>query len=107
MWPLLALLALAASAQRRPDVSVPGALTYRTKDGRGYFRFQLEWVEEGVRVYLVEQPGGRTDGCHLLSDGGRKYLCWDRSLPSVQAAKAVTAVWAEREWRYLDTGREF
>ncbi|MBI5836495.1 MAG: hypothetical protein HZB25_04535 [Candidatus Eisenbacteria bacterium] len=108
MWPLLVLLMLAAAASNGNKSSAPGVFTYRTGDGSGVFRFEFVRLGSGeVRIYLLQQPSGSLAGCHVLPEGNRHYLCWDRPIGSMSAAKAVAAAWAEKEMRYLRTGVAF
>ena len=86
---------------------------YRTRDGADYFRFSIEPLATGAwRPYIVEQPsyGGRDEGAHAthrLSDGGRKYVCWTSTLPTLEQAQRVAAMWAEATQEYIRTGKRF
>ena len=86
----------------------PGYLIYRTKDGTSYFHFQCEpHEEEGIRIYIVQQPEGRTDGCHILKADDRPYVCWSGTIPDMGAARAIAREWSERELCYLRDGVTF
>jgi hypothetical protein len=86
---------------------------YRTRDGRADYRFSFERQSDGTwRAYILSQPsyGGRDTGAHpthRLSDGGRKYVCWDRALRSAEEAQSVAAKWADATQKYIATGQRF
>jgi hypothetical protein len=89
--------------------------TYRTEDGRFFFRFCFETISGGVyRIYIDDAPSysayGRDESLHAthrLRDGGRFYVCWTDSLRTFEHAKSVAKLWAEATARYLKTGQRF
>ena len=86
---------------------------YRTSDGAADYLFSFEEQSDGTwRAYIEQQPSYRgrpTDAhsTHRLSDGGRKYVCWTRPLRSLEEAKQVAALWADKTQEYIRTGRGF
>lgn len=86
------------------------SIKYRTKDGRADYEFSFEQRSGSWRAYIVSQPsyGSRSTDArrtHRLTDtDGRKYVCWDRPLPTLQAAKSVAAEWSDRTQDYIRYG---
>lgn len=86
---------------------------YRTTDGRADYYFSFEELSDGTwRAYIEGQPSyqGRSDGAHSthrLTEGDRKYVCWTRELYSLEEAKQVAALWANKTQEYIRTGRSF
>lgn len=87
--------------------------SYRTKDGRADYRFSFEEQSDGSwRAFIVSQPSynGRDEGAHSthrLTDGGRRYICWTRSLWSLSDAQSVAALWADATQNYIRYGTPF
>lgn len=89
--------------------------TYRSEDGRFYFRFSFEALAGNTyRIYIDDSPCyavfGRDDSLHAthrLTDGGRYYVCWTDPIRTFDAAKSVAKLWAEKTARYLKTGQRF
>ena len=88
-------------------------LSYRTKDGLADYCFSFEEQRDGTwRAYIVRQPSyqARDESAHpthRLSDGGRKYVCWDSPLRSLAQAKQVAALWADCTQKYIRIGTRF
>ena len=86
---------------------------YRTRDGREDYKFSFEQRRDGTwRAYILRQPGygSRSSSAvstHRLSDGGRKYVCWNRPLRSLAEVKQVAATWADKTQDYIRHGRRF
>ena len=86
---------------------------YRTRDGREDYKFSFERQTNSTwRTYILRQPGygTRSSGAHIthrLSDGGRKYICWDTPLRSLAEAKQLAAAWADKTQDYIKYGRRF
>jgi hypothetical protein len=86
---------------------------YRTKDGQADYAFNVERQSDGTwRSYIERQPPyqGRADDAHSthrLSDGSRKYVCWNSPLRSEAQAKTVAAVWADATQLYIRNGKRF
>ena len=86
---------------------------YKTRDGQANYRFSFEEQPGGSwRAYILDQPSyrGRDEGAHTthrLSDGTRKYVCWNSTLPTLDAAKTVAALWADKTQDYIRTGQTF
>ena len=83
---------------------------YRTSDGRADYRFIFEEQPDATwRAYIEDQPSYRdraadSHSTHRLSDGGRKYVCWTTPLRSLEEAKQVAALWADKTQEYIRTG---
>jgi len=83
---------------------------YRTRDGRADYGFSFEQQSDGTwRAYIESQPGYGsrvTDAhaTHRLSDGARKFVCWNNPLRSLQQAKQVAALWADKTQEYIKSG---
>jgi hypothetical protein len=88
--------------------------TYRRQDGRFFFDFTFALRSDGTwRIYLETQPPyssyGRDDSLratHRLNDG-QHYVCWTGPIRSLDEAKSVAKLWAEKTAEYLTTGRRF
>lgn len=86
-------------------------LKYRTKDNEQDYEFSFEQQADGSwRAYIVRQPSydGRPDGSHpthRLSNGGRRYVCWDRPIRTLDEMKTVAALWADCTQNYRKNGR--
>ena len=84
---------------------------YRSCDGQADYRFGFVQQRNGTwRVYILSQPDyGRHSASpyatHRLSDGGPHYfICWTGALRSLEQAKQVAALWADRTQQYIRTG---
>ena len=87
---------------------------YRTSDGLADYSFSFENQSDGTwRAYIEDQPSyrGRETGgysTHRLTDGvGRKYVCWTKPLSSLEEAKQVAGLWADKTQQYIRTGNSF
>ncbi|MFA6132824.1 MAG: hypothetical protein WC869_02265 [Phycisphaerae bacterium] len=86
---------------------------YRTEDGLEDYRFDIVQLSSGNwRAYILESPdycGRATDShsTHRLNDGGRPYVCWDSAIGSLQQAKQVVALWANKTQDYIKYGTRF
>lgn len=86
---------------------------YRTRDGAADYLFIFEEQPDGTwRAYIEQQPsyrGRATDAhsTHRLSDGDRKFVCWTEALQTLEEAKRVAALWADKTQEYIRTGRGF
>jgi hypothetical protein len=86
---------------------------YRTRDGAADYGFSLEEQPDGTwRAYITAQPSYRghsadAHSTHRLSDGMRKYVCWTSRLRSLEEAKGVAALWADKTQNYIRTGNTF
>ena len=86
---------------------------YRTSDGSADYFFNFEEQSDGTwRAYIQQQPtyrGRSSDGhsTHRLSDCGRQYVCWTKPLRSLEEAKQVSALWADKTQQYIRTGSGF
>ena len=87
--------------------------TYRTSDGNADYSFLFEEQADGSwRAYIETQPsyrGRATDAhsTHRLSAGSRQYVCWTSPLGSLEDAKRVAALWADKTQDYIRTGAGF
>ena len=119
MWWLIGLLAAIAAASNNnsrnsivngssgsPD-STSRTLTYRSTDGRAFFRFRFTLRGNDFRIHILEFPNPSTGSCHVLHDNNGPYICWSQAIPSMAAAKRVAAMWAEATLVYQQTGRVF
>jgi hypothetical protein len=82
-------------------------LTYRSRDGRAFFRFRFTSLGGDIRIYILEFPNRSTGSCHVLQDHRGAYVCWSGAIRSMAAAKAVAAMWAEATLVYQRTGQGF
>ena len=117
MWWLVGLLAALAAAgsnnarnsvvsgTSRTSASTSCRLTYRSRDGSSFFRFRFTPLGGDIRIHILEYPG--TGSCHVLHDQSGPYICWSGAVPSLAAAEAVAAMWAEATLVYQRTGRVF
>jgi|GEM_PF-1152636 len=85
------------------------SVRYRTSDGEEDYVFDFVRRLDGWRVYIVSSPsyGSRSTGSietHRLTDGGRRFICWDRPLSTLDDAKSVAALWADATQAYRKTG---
>lgn len=85
-------------------------IKYRTKDGLVDYEFSFEQLRNGEwRAYIVWQPSyqGRDTSAHKthrLTDGSRKYVCWNRQLWTRHDLEQVVALWADKTQRYIKNG---
>jgi hypothetical protein len=111
----LILLLLSASnnaAQPRETGERPmHKASYRTRDGSADYRFGFSQRPDGTwRIYILSQPdygrrSANTFATHRLSDGSPyQYICFTGSLDSLDQAKQVAALWADRTQQYIRTG---
>jgi len=86
---------------------------YRTYDETTNFRFSFEEQRNRTwRVYVLQQPSYQSRAAgnhaiHMLSDGYRKYICWDSPMQTFNEATRVAALWAEKTNEYIRTGQSF
>ena len=86
---------------------------YRTSDGSSDFKFSFEEQTDGTwRPYILRQPSYRgretnQHSTHRLSSGFRKYICWDKPLETLDEAKEVSAIWADKTQEYIRSGKRF
>ncbi len=89
------------------------AIFYRTRDGQADYYFSFERQPDGSwKVFILSQPvyQGRSTSLHdthRLIDGGRHYICWTTPLWSLEDARNVAALWADKTQEYIATGRTF
>ena len=89
----------------------PETLYYRTKDGEADYVFEFVTLSDGSeRAYIQRQPSyrSRDEGAHpthRLSDGNRKYICWNRPIRSRTDIKTIAALWADETQKYIKTGK--
>lgn len=119
MWWLVGLVAAlaAASSNNSRNSVVSGAsrspestsrtLTYRSRDGSVFFRFQFAALGNDIRIHILEFPNPQAGSCHVLSESHGPYICWSGAIRSMPAARAVAAMWAEATLVYQRTGRTF
>jgi hypothetical protein len=85
-------------------------IKYRTKDGQADYKFSFEQLPNGEwRAYIVSQPSYRgrakdADSTHRLTSGGRRYVCWNTQIWSVEDLKQVVALWSDRTQEYIRYG---
>ncbi len=97
----------------RPSRPVPGAIFYRTRNGRADYRFLIRQVpNDGYRVYILDPPdyGTRSIGnlaTHQLQDATGHYICWTQRLNSEDQARRVAALWADKTEDYILNGIPF
>jgi hypothetical protein len=85
------------------------AVTYRSKDGQGYFKFKL--VPEGgsITIFCLSHPGfngfdSDVQRTHLYSSG-RICIVKGREPQTMQRALDLAGQWAEYLMRYRETGK--
>lgn len=92
---------------------VPGTIVYYTVDGTTAFRFRFELQANGdIRIYILEQPpyGGRDASpqtTHRLSDGVRRYICFEPLPRTREDARKLAKAWSELTLTYVRTGKRF
>ena len=82
---------------------------YRTTDGEADYVFDFAYLDGGWRTYIIWQPDyqGRPQNMvtvHRLRDARGLYICWDRAVPTLDAAKGVASLWADCTQHYIRTG---
>lgn len=86
---------------------------YRTSDGLEDYLFEFVEHQEGIwRAYILEMPsyGSRSSDAHTthrLSDGGRRYICWNRPVNSYEDMRQIAALWADHTQQYIRFGERF
>lgn len=87
--------------------------TYRSKDGRAYFRFRFVNVGDHFQIDILDQPsyGGRSAGGHgthrIESPRGGARICFadEAILRSEGDCYKWSQQWAEQTWEYIKTGK--
>jgi hypothetical protein len=82
---------------------------YRSSDGQVDYRFDFAYVGAGWRIYITDQPPyrGRVESSvasHRLWDATGPFICWDRGIETLNAAKGVAGLWADCTQNYISTG---
>lgn len=93
----------------------PGGMMtkYRTRDGRTDYGFLFERQGDGsYRIYILSQPGygsraSDNHSTHRLRDGNRYYVCWNAPIQTLDDAKTVAALWADKTQEYIRAGAQF
>ena len=117
MWllGLFAFIATAASMSTKESgvrVAAPTprygrSVTYISYDRSSYFRFCFARCADGIRIYVLVFPRPEVGSCHVLRDAFGSYICWTDSIPSMESAKSIAALWAEATLLYQRSGRAF
>jgi len=96
------------------DTPTSTTQTYRTNDGRGYFKFEFVQVGSVYRVYILTGMayGSRATDAHATHryfDSARHlhYICFDPDPRTLRDAYNVASGWAERTKRYVESGQSF
>ncbi|MDO8632598.1 MAG: hypothetical protein Q7R41_19115 [Phycisphaerales bacterium] len=98
------------------DNDAYGTFQYTTRDRRFEFVFDLQPVDDQVRVYIVDQPSyqGRSEDGHDThrkydSDKGLHYVSIEDRMSPTNVPHALTwaVSWAEHTGNYIRTGRHF
>ena len=96
-----------------------GEFSYQTRDGAFDFFFDLQPVDDQVRIYILDQPsydGRDNDGesTHRLMEhsgdyAGHHYVCVHRGLEPTNVPDALSwlVYWAEKTAEYIRTGKKF
>jgi hypothetical protein len=88
---------------------------YDTYDKTTLYRFTFQEINSSCwRIYIREQPdyGGQPESGHATHRffdevRGQHYICWDRDISSLDDARKIAAMWAERTERYRKHGITF
>lgn len=89
------------------------SIKYRTSDGQADYEFSFERQSDGEwRAYILSQPSYRgrpTDShsTHRLSDGSRKFVCWNTPIRTSDNLKTVVAKWSDSTQDYIKYGIRF
>jgi len=89
--------------------------TYRARNARtdNYYVFQITPMgANNYRAYITRSPsyGARNTGAsvtHRLTDGNRKYICWNSNIPTAGQCEAVCRLWADSTQQYIERGVTF
>lgn len=98
---------------RTPTRSQSNVISYRTRNGRTDYRFDITRRADGdYRVYIKDLPdyGSRDASCsvtHRLRDSRGHYVCWTGRIASAEQARKVAALWADNTEDYILHGRRF
>lgn len=93
-----------------------GPIVYYAANGYGIgdreYRFNYKKVGGSWRAYILKMPslrGRAGDGhsTHRLWDGDKPYICWDRSVNSLNDMQSISRVWADSVQEYIATGKRF
>lgn len=87
-------------------------IPYRTNDGQDLFEFSIERAGAGLRIYIERHPSYRqrddsAHATHRLSEGPRRYVCWEGELRSWKDAENLATAWAQKTQEYICTGARF
>jgi hypothetical protein len=101
------------------DIIIPGVLessseaTYRTQDGRSYYKFRYVKVGSHYEIDIISQPtySNRNSSQHtahwLPSSRGGRMICVSRGKEprTLDGAKSLSTGWAELTNTYIKTGK--
>jgi hypothetical protein len=90
-------------------------IVYRTRSGLYCFEFSIEKISPGAwRIFIIKQPdyASRSEDAHIthrLSDysSGRRYVCWDSPIRTLDDAIKIAVAWAEGTEAYIRYGKQF
>jgi len=95
---------------RRNTMSRSVRNRYRTKDGLVVHEFDFVDMPNGTyRIYLLttldyRERSTSSSRTHRLTDGNRRYICWDAPIRSLADAKVIASEWADRTQEYIKSG---
>ncbi|MBF0383312.1 MAG: hypothetical protein HQL69_20005 [Magnetococcales bacterium] len=95
-------------------------LEYRSENSPEDYEFEFCETSEGWRAY-IRRPNDddykrysssrATDAetSHRLTDSenGKKYICWDSPVRSLEAMRRITKDWSEGTAKFIHTGETF
>ena len=99
-------------SSRQQDVARAGVVGYRSRSGQSRYKFDIQWVANGYRIYILEHPsyGSRDTGAHpthRLRDSRGSFVCWTGHLATIEQARKIAALWAEETEDYILRKRQF
>lgn len=97
---------------RRSSGARSSEVTYRSRNGRSHYEFDIRKLSDGYRIYIVSQPGYRlrdrgSHATHRLTDHRGSYVCWTGTLTTFKDARTVAIAWAECTEKYILRGTPF
>ena len=85
-------------------------LDYRSSDGSMYFDFYFQncGLVNGWRIYIISEIDYKDQSAcayatHRLHDtrDTYPYICWDKRIGSIKAAKQIASLWADATSKYI------
>jgi len=81
--------------------------TYRTRDGKAFFKFEYFQIGDYIEIDIVSMPDfGHRDHSqiHRIPSERGHQICLAEAPKSISACNTIVKDWSELVWRYILTG---